>query len=102
MSMVQRILLAVVLLLSPAFALAQGTDVALGIGAFDADEPVEVTADSLSVDQASGLAVFDGNVLVVQGDVRMSAGRVCVAGVLRDYMPQSSQHTTASHANGAR
>ena len=78
MSMVHRILLSAVLLLSPAFAVAQGTDVALGIDAFDADEPVEVTADSLSVDQASGLAVFDGNVLVVQGDVRMSAGRVDV------------------------
>ncbi len=78
MPLVQRISLAVALALFPALALAQGTEVSLGIGAFSPDEPVEVTADSLSVDQASGLAVFDGNVLVVQGAVRMSAGRIDV------------------------
>ncbi|MEL7149120.1 MAG: lipopolysaccharide transport periplasmic protein LptA [Pseudomonadota bacterium] len=40
--------------------------------------PVEVTADQFSIDQASGQAVFDGNVLIVQGDVRLSAGRVTI------------------------
>ena len=35
-----------------------------------------MSADALSVDQSSGKAIFDGNVLVVQGDVRMSAGKV--------------------------
>ena len=62
----------------PAAAPAQGADVALGLGGFDPDQPVEVTADSLSVDQATGRAVFNGNVLVVQGDVRMSAGEIVV------------------------
>ncbi|MHA7887548.1 LptA/OstA family protein [Roseicyclus sp.] len=57
----------------PAFA-----QVGIGFGgvAHDADQPVEVTADSLSIDQGNGRAVFEGNVLIVQGDLRMAAGRV--------------------------
>ncbi len=59
-------------------ALAQTANIAVGTGAFDATLPVEITADELSVDQATGKAVFDGNVLVVQGEVRMSAGQVTI------------------------
>lgn len=56
-------------------ALAQ---VAVGFGgvAHDSSQPVEVTADSLSVNQTTGNAVFEGNVIVVQGDLRMAAGRI--------------------------
>jgi lipopolysaccharide export system protein LptA len=57
---------------------AQGANIALGTGAFDAKLPVEVTADEFTVDQSTGKAVFDGNVLVVQGSVRLSAGRVTI------------------------
>jgi len=62
----------------PAALAAQGTSLAIGSGAFSSGLPVEVSADALSVDQGSGAATFDGNVLVVQGDVRMSAGQVVV------------------------
>ncbi|SMX24904.1 LptA/OstA family protein [Boseongicola aestuarii] len=62
----------------PAVLMAQGTSLAIGSGAFDGGQPVEVSADALSVDQASGAATFEGNVLVVQGDVRLSAGQVVV------------------------
>ncbi len=56
-------------------ALAQ---VAVGFGgvAHDSSQPVEVTADSLTVNQSNGNAVFEGNVIVVQGDLRMTAGRI--------------------------
>jgi lipopolysaccharide export system protein LptA len=57
---------------------AEGTSIALSTGAYDSGLPVEVSADELSVDQGSGEAIFDGNVLVVQGDVRMSAGKVVI------------------------
>ncbi|MGI9389499.1 MAG: LptA/OstA family protein [Boseongicola sp.] len=60
----------------PTLALAQGATINLGSGAFDSGQPVEVSADALSVDQSTGQAVFDGNVLVVQGEVRLSAERV--------------------------
>ena len=74
-----RFLLVFALLISfPITVAAQGTSIALGTGAFDSGLPVEVSADSLSIDQDSGAATFDGNVLVVQGDVRMSAGQVVI------------------------
>lgn len=59
-------------------ATAQSANIALGTSAFDRSQQVEVSADQLSVDQSNGRAVFEGNVLVVQGEVRMSAGRVAV------------------------
>lgn len=62
----------------PAVAAAQGAGISLGGGSFDSSAPVDVTSDSLSLDQESGQAVFDGNVLVVQGDLRMSAARIVV------------------------
>lgn len=57
---------------------AQGTSVAFGSMRQDSDAPVEVTADQLSVDQDSGTAVFTGDVLIGQGEMRLSAARVLV------------------------
>lgn len=56
-------------------AMAQ-TNVALGGLTVDTAAAVEVTADSLSVDQDTGTAVFDGNVMIAQGDLRITAARV--------------------------
>jgi lipopolysaccharide export system protein LptA len=70
------LVIALVLATGPVASFAQGTQIALGASSFDASLPVEVSADSLAVDQSTGQAVFDGNVLVVQGEVRMSAGRI--------------------------
>ena len=58
--------------------LAQGTEVAFGTIQDNSGLPVEITADALSVDQASGEAVFTGNVVIVQGEMRLSAQRVLV------------------------
>lgn len=58
--------------------LAQGTNVAFGTIRQDTNQPVEVTADNLSVDQATGTAIFEGNVLIGQGEMRLSATRVKV------------------------
>ncbi|EBA14208.1 LptA/OstA family protein [Roseobacter sp. CCS2] len=52
------------------------TNVNLGGITVDTSAAIEVTADSLSVDQASGKAIFDGNVIIGQGDLRLTAGRV--------------------------
>ena len=40
--------------------------------------PVEVTSESLSVDQNAGTALFTDNVIIVQGEMRLSADRVLV------------------------
>lgn len=63
-------------LLFAAAATAQG--VTLGGIAADPGAPVEVTSDTLSVDQASGTAVFSGNVVIGQGDLRLAAAEVVV------------------------
>lgn len=52
--------------------------VAVGFGgvAHDAQQAVEVVSDSLTIDQTTGRAVFIGNVVIVQGDLRIAAERV--------------------------
>ena len=65
------------LLIAPISALAQ-VNIGFGGVAYDSRQPVEITADGLTVDQTTGEAVFDGNVLVLQGDLRMAANRVRV------------------------
>ena len=57
---------------------AQQTQVPFGGLTFDSSLPVEVTADQLSVDQVDGAAIFTGNVLVGQGDMRLSADQMRV------------------------
>ncbi|MDG1473233.1 LptA/OstA family protein [Pseudosulfitobacter sp. SM2401] len=69
-------------LFSAAPVFAQGTNVAFGTIRQDTTAPVEVTADNLSVDQSNGTAIFVGNVLIGQGDLRLSAAKVLV--VYRD------------------
>lgn len=59
-------------------SLAQQASVAFGGLKQDTTLPVEVQADQLSVNNADGTAVFTGNVLVGQGEMRLSAGEVKV------------------------
>ena len=44
----------------------------------DTTLPVEVQADTLSVNNADGTATFEGNVLVGLGDMRLTAAKVAV------------------------
>lgn len=57
-------------------ALAQ--NVAFGGMKADVSAPVEVAADNLAVDQSDGSAVFTGNVVIGQGEMRLSAETVTV------------------------
>lgn len=66
-------LLAAMLFATP---LAAQTNINLGGITTDANAPVEVAADTLTVDQDTGTATFTGNVQIGQGDLRLSAGRV--------------------------
>jgi len=62
----------------PVFASAQATNLALSGFEFDGSATIEVTADSLSIDQNTGVATFVGNVIIGQGAIRLSAGEVRV------------------------
>lgn len=57
---------------------AQTAAVGFGQGGFDRDAPVDVSADTLEVDQDTGRAVLTGSVVIAQGDMRLSARRVVV------------------------
>jgi lipopolysaccharide export system protein LptA len=74
----RALILALPLTLAALVAQAQGTNVAFGTFKADPTLPVEVTADTLDVNQADGSAEFLGNVLVGQGEMRLSANRVLV------------------------
>lgn len=70
--------LAVCAALGPAVAQTQGAAVEFGGLRQDASLPVEVSADSLTLNQTDGSALFEGNVIAVQGDLRLTAGSVQV------------------------
>lgn len=61
-------------------ALPISAQTAIGFGGVehDSSQPIEITSDSLQVDQTTGNAIFSGNVIVIQGDLRMAAGEVSV------------------------
>lgn len=63
--------------LAPA-AHAQGAMVSFGGIKSDTSQPVEVTSDQLAVNQTDGTALFTGNVVVIQGDLRLAAESVRV------------------------
>ncbi|OWY13156.1 lipopolysaccharide transport periplasmic protein LptA [Thioclava sp. F34-6] len=77
----------------PVLVMAQSVD----FGGLRADKtaPVEVTADSLNVDQQSGQAVFSGNVEVTQGDMHMKAAELEVF-----YASDKRSEITKLHATG--
>lgn len=76
MSQFLRALCLAVVLAGP--AAAQQADIRFGGLQQDTSLPVEVTSESLSVDQASGAAVFTGNVVAAQGEMRLTAGTIRV------------------------
>ncbi len=59
-------------------ASAQGTSIAFGGLSHDVSLPIEITADQLEINQADGTADFIGNVIIGQGEMRLSAGAVHV------------------------
>ncbi len=58
--------------------LAQGAQVAFGGMQQDTSAPVEVSADQLQVNQSDGTALYTGNVVIGQGEMRLAAPRVLV------------------------
>ena len=88
-------ILIVLLLAAPAPALAQQAAIDFGGLAQDTSLPVEVAADNLEVNQADGTAVFTGNVLVTQGEMKLSADRIQVV-----YATEGEGRIQTLNANG--
>ncbi|MEO3414612.1 lipopolysaccharide transport periplasmic protein LptA [Roseovarius sp. CAU 1744] len=78
MHLFRNLALAFCISAAPASLLAQGAQIAFGNAPQDSNLPVEVTSDNLNVNQNDGTAIFTGNVLIGQGEMRLSAPRVLV------------------------
>ena len=77
----RHILLLITFLLSTACgAFAVSAQTALSLDGFQSDPEasVEILADRLTVSQTDGAARFEGNVVIAQGDMRLSADLVDV------------------------
>jgi lipopolysaccharide export system protein LptA len=59
-------------------AVPQSASISLGAEKHDATLPVEVTADSLSVESSSNTATFKGNARAGQGELRLAAEVIVV------------------------
>lgn len=78
MTCLPRLIACLLFLCAPVSSLAQGAQVAFGNTQQDSNLPVEVTAETLDVNQNDNTAVFTGNVVIGQGEMRLSAPRVLV------------------------
>ncbi len=56
------------------------------------DEPIEVEADGMEIDEAKGVTTYSGNVEVIQGSIRLKADKV--------YVFQSAGNTDRLEAEG--
>lgn len=72
--MLRPLLIALSVLAAPALA----QNVTFGGMKADVSAPVEVASDNLTVNQTDGSALFEGNVVIGQGDMRLSADQVTV------------------------
>lgn len=72
------VLAALWLVVSATVASAQAASFSFGSPDQDTDEPVEVTSDRLAIDEETGTALFTGDVVIGQGEMRMTAPRVLV------------------------
>lgn len=69
---------AVLVVMSALGVAAQEFKVDFGVSTSDRDAPIEVSANAMSVDQATGKAILDGNVEIMQGEMLLSAAKVDV------------------------
>ncbi len=70
--------LTVLLAALPGDGFAQGTRIAFGGFSQDPTLPVEITADALEINQADGTAIFRGNVVIGQGQMRLMSAEARV------------------------
>jgi lipopolysaccharide export system protein LptA len=66
---------ALIACLPAAIAAAQESN---GLAGHDSRQPIEITSDTLTVEQPKQLATFAGNVDAVQGDMKLRADRLLV------------------------
>lgn len=76
---------------------AQETAVEIPKGGISADAPLEINGDRLKVEKGGEIAVFEGNVSLIQGDIELRAARM-TARFARD--GKGGQRITEAQAEG--
>lgn len=76
--MIRNVIAAMALSLLPVTLFAQTGGISFDTSSFDRSLPVEVTADSLTVSQDTGIATFSGQARVKQGELRLGADEITV------------------------
>jgi lipopolysaccharide export system protein LptA len=61
-----------------AYLLVFWASVAVAAPALDSDKPIDISADSLEVRQQEKQAIFSGNVVAKQGNIKMQAAKMLV------------------------
>jgi lipopolysaccharide export system protein LptA len=63
---------------------AQTTEVPFGMAGHDTSQPIQIVSDSFVVSQKTGAAEFLGNVVVSQGEFRMTADKITAVYVMEN------------------
>ena len=66
------------LVMANASVAQDGSAIAFGGLKTDTTQPVQITSDQLAVNQADGTAIFTGNVVIMQGTMKLQATKVQV------------------------
>ena len=66
-----------------------------GPGTLDSDQPIDISADNLEVQQDKNLAIFTGNVIAVQGRIKLRAEQLRVW-----YRPSSEKPDGGARGGG--
>ena len=66
------------LVIANASVAQDGSAIAFGGLKTDTTQPVQITSDQLAVNQADGTAIFTGNVVIMQGTMKLQATKVQV------------------------
>jgi len=64
---IPKILLSLLILPAPLWALSN-----------DREQPIHVSADTLEMDEQSGLSTYEGNVLMTQGSIRIESDKLLI------------------------
>ncbi len=64
---------------------------------FNSNEPIEITSDQLQVDQLQNIAIFTGNVVAIQGDVRLKSDIMTVYYISQNKNNQNSNNQNSNN-----
>lgn len=87
----QKLFCIIVLLSPPAYALEA-----------DSQNPIEISADRAEIDEAKGLAIYTGNVLIEQGASRLQAHEVAVKAIDRQIVEIKAEGSPAYFEQGSQ